>query len=77
MERIKTKIKSVSDNLQSSIAEYQKSSFVMRPWLSDYLNPSKFSKPYKKEACRRVKENLKYFLKNYLLTEMILMSIGM
>lgn len=71
MEKLKTFRKWVSENILflSNI----KRNAIIRPWLSDFMNPSKFSKPYKKEALKKVKENIKYFLLNYILTGVFLL----
>ena len=75
METIKSKVKAFGTYLSVKIQTIQANLTTSRPWLGDYLNPSKFSKPYKREACKRIKENSLYFLRNYLTTFAILFMI--
>ena len=65
------------DCVYNSMNAFIKSATINRPWFSEFLNPAKFSKPYKKEAGKRIWENADYFLANYLLTELIILGIGM
>ncbi|OMJ66415.1 hypothetical protein SteCoe_36742 [Stentor coeruleus] len=76
MEYLKSKTKHISDSIKSAGQDFYKSTSITRPWLADFLNPSKFSKPYKREACRRISENLKYYLKNYIITELLIICLS-
>lgn len=68
METIKTKAKACASSLSLRAQQIQSNLMTPRPWFSEYLNPNKFSKPYKREACRRIRENSLYYLRNHLVT---------
>ena len=42
------------DCVYNSMNAFIKSATINRPWFSEFLNPAKFSKPYKKEAGKRI-----------------------
>ena len=77
MERVKTCLISQADKVSKSINATVKAASTMRPWLSDFVNPAKFSKPYKSEAGKRFRENIKHYLTNYLILELIIIGLGM
>ena len=77
MEKTRNWVRIQRDSLYNSINSLIQSASVTRPWFADFLNPSKFSKPYQKEAGRRIRENTKFFLSNYLITELVILILGM
>ena len=76
MERVKSCLKSQTDKVANSLNTVVKSASTMRPWLSDFLSPAKFSKPYKSEAGKRLRENLLHYLANYLIMELVIIGLG-
>jgi hypothetical protein len=48
-----------------------------KPWISDFASLSKFSKPNKEDLFNRGKENLCYFLPNYLIILLAVLFLGM
>jgi hypothetical protein len=48
-----------------------------RPWVSDFLSVAKFSKPHKEDIFNRAKENLQFFLPNYVIVLLGFLFLGM
>jgi hypothetical protein len=48
-----------------------------KPWISDFASLTKFSKPNKEDLFNRGKENLAYFLPNYLIILLLVLFLGM
>ncbi len=48
-----------------------------KPWIAEFASVGKFSKPNKEELFNRGKENLVYFLPNYLIVYLGVLLLGM
>ena len=48
-----------------------------RPWIGEFASIVKFSKPNKEDLFNRAKENLIYFLPNYLIVYLVVLLLGM
>ena len=46
------------------------------PWLSDFVNVQKFSKPQKEDIFNRAKENIVPYMPNYLIIMFVFLVLG-
>jgi hypothetical protein len=47
-----------------------------KPWVSEFLSVAKFSKPHKEDIFNRAKDNLIYYLPNYLIVYIVFLVLG-
>ena len=77
MEEVKSKVNTITDSIKDYLSNPNLSLVSEpRPWIPDIFSVSKFSKPNKEDIFNRGKENLYYFLPNYLLILFTILILG-